>query len=276
MKRLMTLLLIAFIFPSLASAQEKDKKNNHPTLIVEVIRGSGNQGSYFYPPGQDIRKVDVLSISADTRNSNDSSGWIISGGAKLISKTGKEFDISARGQFLSVGPVHLDFGMSYFYSNAHSDLFASDSLDLNGQTQKHSGFLSAGGGIGSYKQSHARISFIAGGLYIKNSLYIHSNNELSNPYNNLFGEDVLVVKGGELILSLRLFNRLVVESTKRYIRTGLNKQGMIPDEQILISGKVNFFIYRNFGISIKGSYGSDPLGPHLLARSIEAGLALKF
>ncbi|MBI2064688.1 MAG: hypothetical protein HYT62_01400 [Candidatus Yanofskybacteria bacterium] len=267
-------LIIFLLFNNIVYAQEKPKKQERFIFLIELAKGEALVPSYFEPPNSDEKLIKIFSISPELRNRES----FINGGVRfaLNAKNVKEIDFSSRQNVFSAGPVRGDVGFYYIYSKNKGILFQNKNLELIGLTRKQLGFFIIGAGLGSYQQSHFRISFIIGGAYTRNNIYIYTDNQLSNYYNNSFGEDALMLQGGEVLLSVRLSRFLVIEGVERYLVARENKQKVISTEQLLLSGKANVFIFKNLGLSVRGSYVNDPHGSVAYTKRLEAGLALKF
>ena len=272
--RLCTLLMILAIYPAVALCQELPKKSSRPVFVIEITKGEAVLPSYFEPPNFKGRLVKVISIYPEIRDSS----WYINGniGFSANDRDTKNIGFSSRGKIFAIGPIHGDVGIVYSYSKDNSTPFKNNGLELIGSTRKYLGLLEVGGGLGSYEKSHFRISYTRGAIYTLNNLYIYTNSRLSNTTNNNFGDDALEVTGTEVLTSLRLFKVLILEGTGKRLVSNNNKQKILPPEQLLFSGKANVFIFRNFGLSIRGAYSSEPHGAILPLRSAEAGLVLKF
>ena len=270
---LFTLCLIV-LWPTIAIGQTKKSQIPSSVFVIETVGGEGLFHSYFEPPYTDGKLEKKISVFVEMKHPK----WFLSGNGQFIqdSLSKKGFGFKAQDHLFSMGPIKTEVGLSYSYSKSKERFFQIGTLELIGSTKKHLGIVSIGAGLGAYNKNHFRFSFLASRIYIEHDLDIYVGNQSSNSDNNDFGNDTLGVVGEEIYIYLEPLKIMVFEATGKHLKTRNNKQGIIPSEHLLLESRIIFFVYRNFGISARGTYTDNPHGMAFTSQSVEIGLAVRF
>jgi hypothetical protein len=264
---------LAFVLPDTANSQTLKLPPTNPVSTMEMTVGKESFGSYFEPPPMGPKSGGKVSVFVETKRSN----WFLSGNGQftrgLFDKNG--FSLKAKNEFFSKRLLKVDVGLSYSYSKTKERFFGIDRLRLIGSTNKNSVLASMGIGHGVYDQNNFRFSLLIGYARMKHILDIYVDNQLSNLDNNDFGKDSRIVIGEEISTSLKPSKNLVIEVTGRHFKAPVNKQKIIPSDYLVAEGRVIFSVYKNLGISVRGTYVSNPYNLEFASRSAEIGVAIR-